>query len=52
MPTWGPSPRTRFVGPQIDHVFATDGIVAETYEVHDITGSDHRAVLTTLRLPA
>ena len=52
VPTWGPSPRIRFAGPQIDHVFATDGIVAETYEVHDITGSDHRAVLTTLRLPA
>jgi endonuclease/exonuclease/phosphatase (EEP) superfamily protein YafD len=52
VPTWGPTPRTRLVGPQIDHVFATDGIGAETYEVHDITGSDHRAVLTTLRLPA
>jgi guanosine-3',5'-bis(diphosphate) 3'-pyrophosphohydrolase len=41
----------RSFGPQIDHVFATDGIVAETFDVHDITGSDHRAVLTTLRLP-
>jgi endonuclease/exonuclease/phosphatase (EEP) superfamily protein YafD len=51
VPTWGPSARVREIGPQIDHVFATDGIVAETYEVHDIAGSDHRAVLTTLRLP-
>jgi endonuclease/exonuclease/phosphatase (EEP) superfamily protein YafD len=51
VPTWGPSPRIRTFGPQIDHVFATDGIVAETFDVHDITGSDHRAVLTTLRLP-
>jgi hypothetical protein len=51
VPTWGPSPRTRALGPQIDHVFATDGIVAETFEVIDISGSDHRAVLTTLRLP-
>ena len=51
-PTWGPTPRTRVFGPQIDHVFATDGIVAENFEVHDVTGSDHRAVLTTLRLPA
>jgi endonuclease/exonuclease/phosphatase (EEP) superfamily protein YafD len=52
VPTWGPSPRIREeFGPQIDHVFATDGIVAETFEVHDVTGSDHRAVLTTLRLP-
>ncbi|OLT11012.1 hypothetical protein BJF78_27930 [Pseudonocardia sp. CNS-139] len=52
VPTWGPSPRTREFGPQIDHVFATDGIVAETFEVIDVAGSDHRAVLTTLRLPA
>jgi endonuclease/exonuclease/phosphatase (EEP) superfamily protein YafD len=52
VPTWGPSPRTREIGPQIDHVFATDGIVAETFDVVDIAGSDHRAVLTTLRLPS
>jgi endonuclease/exonuclease/phosphatase (EEP) superfamily protein YafD len=51
VPTWGPTPRLREFGPQIDHVFATDGITAESFEVHDITGSDHRAVLTTLRLP-
>lgn len=51
VPTWGPTPRTRVFGPQIDHVFATRGIVAETFSVHDITGSDHRAVLTRLRLP-
>jgi endonuclease/exonuclease/phosphatase (EEP) superfamily protein YafD len=41
----------RPVGPQIDHVLATDGISAETFTVHDIPGSDHRAVLTRLRLP-
>jgi endonuclease/exonuclease/phosphatase (EEP) superfamily protein YafD len=52
IPTWGPSPTTRRFGPQIDHVFATDGITAETFEVHDVAGSDHRAVLTTLRLPS
>jgi endonuclease/exonuclease/phosphatase (EEP) superfamily protein YafD len=51
IPTWGPSPRVRQFGPQIDHVFATDGITAETFDVRDIDGSDHRAVLTTLRLP-
>ena len=28
-----------------------DGITAEAFSVHDIRGSDHRAVLTTLRLP-
>ena len=52
IPTWGPSPTTRRFGPQIDHVFATEGITAETFEVHDVAGSDHRAVLTTLRLPS
>lgn len=52
IPTWGPSPTLRRFGPQIDHVFATDGITAETFDVHDIQGSDHRAVSTTLRLPA
>ncbi len=52
VPTWGPNPTFRAIGPQIDHVFATDGITAETFDVHEIDGSDHRAVLTTLRLPA
>ena len=33
-------------------ILATDGIEAETFAVHDIPGSDHRAVLTRLRLPA
>ncbi|GAA5127797.1 endonuclease/exonuclease/phosphatase family protein [Pseudonocardia adelaidensis] len=51
IPTWGPNPRLRNFGPQIDHVFATEGINAETFDVHDIAGSDHRAILTTLRLP-
>jgi endonuclease/exonuclease/phosphatase (EEP) superfamily protein YafD len=51
IPTWGPSPGTRAIGPQIDHVFATRGITAETFDVHDVPGSDHRAVVTTLRLP-
>jgi endonuclease/exonuclease/phosphatase (EEP) superfamily protein YafD len=51
IPTWGPSPTLRGIGPQIDHVFATDGITAEAFDVRDVDGSDHRAVLTTLRLP-
>jgi endonuclease/exonuclease/phosphatase (EEP) superfamily protein YafD len=50
-PTWGAGAGMRAIGPQIDHVIANDGIAAETFEVHDITGSDHRAILTTLRLP-
>lgn len=52
VPTWGPSDRSRAVGPQIDHVIATDGIAAESFSVHDIAGSDHRAIVTTLRIPA
>lgn len=38
-------------GPQIDHVLATEPIVAETFEVRELAGSDHRAVLTRLRIP-
>ncbi len=49
--TW-PSPWPRWVGPQIDHVLVTGGITAEALSVHDIPGTDHRAVLTRLRLPA
>jgi endonuclease/exonuclease/phosphatase (EEP) superfamily protein YafD len=41
----------RWVGAQIDHVLVTGGITAETLSVHDVPGSDHRAVLTRLRLP-
>jgi endonuclease/exonuclease/phosphatase (EEP) superfamily protein YafD len=47
-PSWAP----RWLGPQIDHVLVTGGITAEVLSVHDIPGSDHRAVLTRLRLPA
>jgi endonuclease/exonuclease/phosphatase (EEP) superfamily protein YafD len=46
-PTWLPG----WLGPQIDHVLATDPIVAETFEVREVAGSDHRAVLTRLRIP-
>ncbi|MBW0118424.1 endonuclease/exonuclease/phosphatase family protein [Pseudonocardia abyssalis] len=48
--TW-PSAAPRLLGTQIDHVVATDGITAESFTVHDVTGSDHRAVVTRLRLP-
>ena len=44
-------PFPRWLGPQIDHVLITGGITAETLSVHDIPGSDHRAVVTRLRLP-
>lgn len=51
VPTWGPTDGTREIGPQIDHVITTDGIAAETFAVFDIADSDHRAVLTRLRIP-
>ncbi len=49
--TW-PSRAPRWLGPQIDHVLITGGITAEATSVHDVLGSDHRAVVTRLRLPA
>jgi endonuclease/exonuclease/phosphatase (EEP) superfamily protein YafD len=51
VPSW-PSWLPDWVGPQIDHVFATDPIVTERFAVREITGSDHRAVIVRLRLPA
>lgn len=50
-PTWSPTEATALFGPQIDHVLSTDGIDAEAFSVHGIAGSDHRAILTTLRVP-
>jgi endonuclease/exonuclease/phosphatase (EEP) superfamily protein YafD len=49
--TW-PSRFPRWLGPQIDHVLFTGGIAAQTVSIHDVPGSDHRAVLTRLRLPS
>jgi endonuclease/exonuclease/phosphatase family metal-dependent hydrolase len=46
-PTWAPF----WLGVQIDHVLSTRGIRAQTYSVHQLPGSDHRAVLTLLRVP-
>ena len=52
VPTWGPTQRFRdLLGPQIDHVIANHGITAESFQVHDIAGSDHRAIITRLRVP-
>jgi endonuclease/exonuclease/phosphatase (EEP) superfamily protein YafD len=49
--TW-PTGLPRVLGTQIDHVLVTGGIVPETFSVVDVPGSDHRAVLSRLRLPA
>jgi endonuclease/exonuclease/phosphatase (EEP) superfamily protein YafD len=47
--TW-PTRLPRAVGTQIDHVLATGGVTVESLSVHDIPGSDHRAVLSRLLL--
>ena len=44
-PNWAP----RWLGPQIDHVFSTNGTDAESFRVIDVPGTDHRAILSTLR---
>lgn len=48
-PTW---PQGLFRPPvTIDHVLADERIAVEAYDVHDLPGSDHRAVVATVRLP-
>jgi endonuclease/exonuclease/phosphatase (EEP) superfamily protein YafD len=47
--TW-PAALPRWLGTEIDHVFANRGATAESFEVLDLPGSDHRAILTTVRL--
>jgi endonuclease/exonuclease/phosphatase (EEP) superfamily protein YafD len=49
--TWSPTEGTELFGPQIDHVLSTTGIDADSFSVHEIDGSDHRAILTTVRVP-
>ncbi|OLT10922.1 hypothetical protein BJF78_28265 [Pseudonocardia sp. CNS-139] len=46
-PTWLPD----WIGPQIDHVLATDPITAEAFSLREVPGSDHRAVIARLRVP-
>lgn len=52
IPTWGPTDLLRSVGPQIDHILATTGITAARFAVLPLPGSDHRALLATLQVPA
>jgi len=49
-PTW-PAWLPPWLGLQIDHVLATEPIVAEGFAVREISGSDHRAVIARLRIP-
>ena len=41
----------RALGIQIDHVFVPSGTTTSRFEVMDVAGSDHRAVLAQVRLP-
>ncbi|MFP5020927.1 endonuclease/exonuclease/phosphatase family protein [Pseudonocardia phyllosphaerae] len=46
-PTWAPE----WMGPQIDHILSNQGITAESFGVRQVPGTDHRAIVATLRLP-
>lgn len=48
--TW-PADRALFPKVTIDHVLTSDGITPVGYEVHEVPGTDHRAVTATLVLP-
>ena len=49
-PTW--PERLARPGVTIDHVLADERVAITGYEVHDLPGSDHRAVSAVLRLPS
>jgi endonuclease/exonuclease/phosphatase (EEP) superfamily protein YafD len=48
--TW-PSTWPRWAGVQIDHVLVPPSVRVERVTVHDLPGTDHRAVSAVLRLP-
>jgi endonuclease/exonuclease/phosphatase (EEP) superfamily protein YafD len=47
-----PSSLPRVLGIQIDHILVPSGTTTSRFEVLDVSGSDHRAVLARVRLPA
>jgi endonuclease/exonuclease/phosphatase (EEP) superfamily protein YafD len=51
---WQPTWRSRGYGPAltIDHVLVDGSTAVEDVTVHEVPGSDHRALLAELRLPA
>ena len=49
-PTW--PERLARPGVTIDHVLADERVAITDYEVHELPGSDHRAVSAVLRLPS
>jgi endonuclease/exonuclease/phosphatase (EEP) superfamily protein YafD len=46
-----PSSLPRALGIQIDHILVPSGTTTSRFEVLDVAGSDHRAVLARVRLP-
>ncbi len=50
--TWGPYDGDPIPPVTIDHVLADRRIAVRTVDVHPLPGSDHRAALAELRLPA
>lgn len=49
---WRPTWRGGFALPlTLDHVLVSGGVRVERFSVHELEGSDHRAVVATLRLP-
>ncbi|MDT7705667.1 MAG: hypothetical protein QOG20_1274 [Pseudonocardiales bacterium] len=46
-----PSTRPRWLGIQIDHVLVPADAATTRFEILDVEGSDHRAVLVSVRLP-
>ncbi|WP_089960713.1 endonuclease/exonuclease/phosphatase family protein [Lentzea xinjiangensis] len=47
-----PASLPRWAGIHIDHVFVPAATAVTRYEIVDVAGSDHRAILTKIRLPA
>jgi endonuclease/exonuclease/phosphatase (EEP) superfamily protein YafD len=52
VPTWGPRPGGRRALLTIDHVLTDPRCAILGTSVHPLAGTDHRAVLATIRLPA
>ncbi|WP_433827001.1 endonuclease/exonuclease/phosphatase family protein [Actinoplanes sp. CA-015351] len=50
--TWGPYDGDLIPPVTIDHVLADERIGVSDVEVHDVTGSDHRALIAALTIPA
>ena len=52
VPTWGPEPRGRPALFTVDHVLVDRRCAVLSTSVHEVPGSDHRALFARFRLPA